>query len=87
MVVSVDDKGRLTVRGVYQKQVCEMVRESWEQEGSVEEKWTSVKSALCKSAELVLGKAKRRQPDWYQESSAVLQPLIEERNRLVKHET
>ena len=38
---SLDDKGRLTVRGVHQEQVCEMVWESWWCEGSIE-KWASV---------------------------------------------
>lgn len=79
---SVNDKGEKTSRGVFQEQVCERVKELWGSEGSVQEKWTAVKSALCESAQSVLGTVKKKHPDWFQESSSVLKPLLQERNRL-----
>ena len=72
---------------LFQEIVGKKVRETWDilyilEWGSIEEKLESVKSTLCESAELVLGRAKRRNPDWFQESSHLLKPLFEERNRL-----
>ena len=58
------------------------MRQSSNSGGSIEEKWESAKSTLCDSAELVLGRPKRRNPDWFQESSHLIKPLSEERNRL-----
>ena len=79
---NVDDRGELTERALFQESVGKKVKESWNSGGSIEEKWKSIKSALCESAELVLGRVKRGNPDWFQESSHLLKPLFEERNRL-----
>ena len=79
---NVDNRGELTERALFQESVGKKVKESWNSGGSIEEKWKSIKSALCESAELVLGRVKRGNPDWFQESSHLLKPLFEERNRL-----
>ncbi len=60
----------------------ERLRESWDVESSVSEKWEVLKAAMCDEAEAVLGYEDRRQPDWLRESETALRPLLEERNRL-----
>ena len=51
-------------------------------DGTVEEKWKVMKTALCETAASVLGTACNRQEDWFMESGDGLRPLLEERNRL-----
>ena len=46
---SVDEKGR--------------VKELWSSQGTMEEKWIAVKSALCDTAQSVLGTEKKQHPD------------------------
>ena len=58
------------------------MRELWNSGSSIEEKWESVKSAIWESVELVLGRTKKRNPDWFKESSHLLKLLFAERNRL-----
>ena len=41
-----------------------------------------MKSALCESAEEVLGHEDRKQPNWFRECEVDLKPLFAERNRL-----
>ena len=48
----------------------------------MEEKWDEMKTALCEAAGSVLGTARRRKADWFEESGSVLRPLTEERGRL-----
>ena len=79
---SVDEEGEMTIRGKYQQRVGEGVNRAWDGEGSVEEKWEVMKAALCESAQLLLGRTKRRDPDWFQESIQILKPFLEERNRM-----
>lgn len=79
---SVDENGEITTRGKYQQSVGERVKEAWDTEGSVEEKWEVMKAALCESAQLLLGKTKRKDPDWFQENLQVLKPFLKERNRV-----
>ena len=79
---SVDDKGRETTRGVFQRKVSDRARELWKEKWTVEEKWGAVKVALCETAEAVLGFETRKQPDWFHESEAAIKPLLEERNKL-----
>ena len=61
--------------------VCMCERAACE-ERSVEEQWSAMKLALCESAESALGMESKKRPDWFRESSSVLQPLMAERNRL-----
>ena len=79
---SEDDLGRNITRSEFQDQVCKMTRELWNSQGTVEEKWAAIKTALCVSAKSILGSERKQQPDWYWESSAELKPLFVERNRL-----
>ena len=52
----------------------------WGSGGSVEEKGPSMKSALCEASQCLGGD--RRWPDWFQECSLVLKPLLQEKSRL-----
>ena len=52
------------------------------EERSVEEQWTAMKSALCESAESALWMERKKRPDWFRESSSVLQPLVADRSKL-----
>ncbi len=47
--------------GVFQKRVCERVKELWDGEGSEQEKWVAVNSALCESA-VSLGDREEEEP-------------------------
>ena len=52
----------------------------WNDVMSTQEKW----KVLRDGAEVVLGEDCRRQPDWFKDSAAILQPLITSRNALFK---
>lgn len=52
----------------------------WEEDGGVDDKWLAVWTALCTSTEELLGRSRRRQPDWFQESLGILVPLLTARN-------
>ena len=77
-----DDNGELTARGLYQQEVSQKLKDLWKDEDSVEKKWEAMKTALCESAESVLGLVSRRHPDWFMESEVSLKPLFEQRNQL-----
>ena len=78
----VDENGKITTRGCFQDGVCTKVKELWKNEGTVEEKWTAIRSALTETAQSVLGKENRRHPDWFKESAGELKPFSERRNDL-----
>ena len=44
--------------------------------GTVEDKWSAIRSALVESAEEGLGHEERYQPDWFQESAGFLEPFF-----------
>ena len=71
-----------TRRHVYRERVGMKAAEAWDNEGTVEEKWSVVRSALVESGEEVLGHAKRQHPDWFRDSAEVLGPLFQRRNLL-----
>ena len=51
-------------------------------DGSIEDKWATVHSALTKAAKEALGVQKRRQPDWFRECAGSLEPIIQKKNLL-----
>ena len=79
---SVDDNGLNTTRGQFQDQVCTTAKRKWTEDGTVEEKWLTVKSALTEAAETVLGTEHRHHPDWFKENEGTLEPLFKKRNKL-----
>ena len=66
------------------EQVLEKASEDWAVDGSVQEKWSVVRSALTETADDVLGKVRCYQPDWFQESMEELKPLLQQRNDAYK---
>ena len=77
-----DERGRETTRGKFMNKVCTTMKEAWCSDGTVEEKWEVMKSALCEAAGSILGSASKRQADWFRENEAQLRLLFEERSRL-----
>jgi len=58
------------------------VSQEWGQEGSGERKWKAFKTGMSKAAEMVLGRSKRRQPDWFLDNKQALEVLITKRNNM-----
>ena len=77
----VDEQGKMTTKGLFVNGVSRRLQAVWNQEGSVEEKWTLLKTALTDAAQSTLGTQKRRSPDWFAENSSKLLPLYEQRNK------
>ena len=77
----VDEQGKMTTKGLFVNGVSRRLQAAWNQEGSVEEKWTLLKTALTDTAQSTLGTQKRRSPDWIAENSSKLLPLYEQRNK------
>ena len=75
-----NDEHEQSKKEEFQEKVLDDVKSAWPEEGTINEKWTTVRSALVKTAENLLGLAGRRQPDWFQESIDVLKPYIQLRN-------
>lgn len=48
----------------------------WPVDGSVEEKWSALPSLLVEMGEELLGKSRRRNADWFQESKDELKPAL-----------
>ena len=71
-----DGRGMETTRERYLKIVGEKLMKQWEKAGNVEEKWNTLKSALCESAEEVLGHEDRKQPNCFRECKVDLKPLF-----------
>ena len=51
-------------------------------EGSTECNWDALKSCIVSAAEEVVGRGKRKQPDWFEDSEELLSPLINSRMML-----
>ena len=68
-----------TVREKYVAEVSRRLKDGWCEEGSVEEQWQVMKSALCEAANSTLGTSLRKKADWFEESTGVLRPMLEKR--------
>ena len=79
---SFDEDGKDTFRGKFQELASRSVKEQWLEDGSIDEKWRAVRSALTDAAKSVLGVEKRRHPDWSRENALSLEPIIQRRNQL-----
>ena len=69
-------------REVFQQQVADRASAAWPVEGSAEDKWDAMRSALLDSAEAVLGTESRYHPDWFRECADELEPILQRRNKL-----
>jgi len=47
---STDDQSELTAKGRYLMTVDETIRANWSNDGTIQEKWNALKSALCDAA-------------------------------------
>ncbi|XP_065182367.1 uncharacterized protein LOC135813077 [Sycon ciliatum] len=56
--------------------------DTYDSASSVDCKWSAVKSAVVDVAGEVVGRDKRRVPDWFRDSAPTLEPLLATRNRL-----
>ena len=63
-------------RSAYRERVGIKAVGEWKDDGTVEDKWSAIWSALVESAEEVLGHEERHQPDWFQESAGFLEPGV-----------
>ena len=70
------------VRMKFSKSVMDEVNGKWHAEAGGEEKWKVLEESMKKAAEEVLGRERRRQPDWFLESIGELEELIVKRNAL-----
>jgi len=64
----------------YLETVVQRFNNSWSEDGTLEEKWQSVRDALTSAANDVLGFSSHRQADWFSDSLEHLQPLLMYRN-------
>ena len=65
-----------TVSLAFNKEVVGRVNSMWDDVMSTQEKWKVLHDGFVAGTEVVLGEDCRRQPDWFKDSAAILQPLI-----------
>ena len=58
--------------------------ESVAENADINEQWRDLKETVYKTAKDVLGHPKRKSPDWFQESEAIIQELLTEKEKLHK---
>ena len=75
-----DRCGKTAAKEHFQEMVGEKLNVLWKETDSIEQKWTSMKSALCEAAEATIGREKRRQTDWFREGAPAIRPLLQKRN-------
>ena len=75
-VEAISKDGESAVRDEYLEKVLEKAREAWCEDNGVDEKWLTIQSALVTTAEDVLGRAGRSQPDWFRDTVQELKPLL-----------
>jgi len=68
-------------RQKYVAAVLERAGMEWPEGGRAEEKWGVMRMALADMAEELLGRASRRQPDWFLESEDIIFPFLQARNK------
>ena len=82
---SLDKDGENTSRRQFQELANKIAKEQWKVDGSIENKWATVGSALTKAAKAALGVQKRRHPDWFRESASSLEPILQKKNLLLDY--
>ena len=68
-----------SLREAFQENTVKRIQIECCQDGSVEEKWSVIRSALTKTAELVIATVSRHQPDSFRESEATILPALQYR--------
>ena len=79
----------LAIESLRRKYVARVLKRSeaeWPKEQeAVEEKWRAIQAALVNTAVEVLGKEKKRQPDWFQDSKDHLRPYLHAWNSMYRN--
>ena len=71
----------VTVAESFQNHLRESLQDRPPEELSLSEKWSVLRECIVTSAEEKIGRCQRVQPDWYRDSSSILTPLLEQRNK------
>ena len=79
--VTVDADGNITTRVIFQDLLVSTATARWKDDGTVEEKWASIRSGFTEVARETMDTVQHNRPDWFRESAMTLEPLLEERNR------
>ena len=58
--------------------------ESFDAGGLIEEQWSCIKAAITSSAKAAIGHERRSSPDWFVQSTATLEPILNTRNDLYR---
>ena len=75
-----------TFRDDYRLRLTDWVLETpHDNECTADQNWKILKDCILKTGEETVGQARKTQPDWFLESSEVLHPLIEAKNRAHNH--
>ena len=61
--------------------MCDAVKKTWKENGSIDDKWKTLKSSKTDAAKATVGLDKRKHQDWFKENRSVLEPLFQERNQ------
>ena len=69
-----------SLRESYIDCVVGRARTGWPEDGTVEDKWQKIRSALITTSDELLGLASSRQPDWFKESESELTPYLIAKN-------
>lgn len=72
--------GEKPLREDYLDSVVDNARSGWPEDGTAEEKWEKIQSAILETSDELLGVIKNKQPDWFQESEDELRPYLVLRN-------
>ena len=69
-------------RGKYQELLQQhLLDRPHNDDGTAEGNWDALKDCIVTSAEEAIGRGRRRQPEWFEESSELLVPLIKAKNK------
>ncbi len=71
----------LSVTEEFQRLLSDSLRETPPDGLSLSQKWDALRDSLVSTADATLGRCQRNQPDWYRDNSAVLAPLLAQRNQ------
>ena len=68
----------------FSQKVCELVNNKWNDDLNGSEMWDVIRDDMKETAQEVLGRERRKQPDWFQHNSKDLEELIAKRNKHFK---
>ena len=70
------------VRDRYQQSLEQhLLQHQYNKDQSVEEQWQTLKECIMTSADAAVGRAKKKQPDWFIDATDILTPLLDDKAR------